>query len=152
MTYADFLQLLEEKGKPTERKVVEILKKYDNETYQVEGYDPGKDIVCPLIRRSFEVKSQVDAIACVSVEVADDRNGRHKESGISTTTATHWVYFCKDQYFFISTTKLKELVEDKEIKKFHLFEAEVSMKILNIERELRPNCNVIFNEQLERIK
>ena len=122
-------------GKKTEHAFLVLYQNlYDPTAYIQEGLDKGKDIISPKYKILLEIKDQPRAVFCVSVELGRQSPGQGiRNSGITTTQADYYVWYCHRKFMIIKTSKLKELIKDISISQHELHGDIYFMKILNID-------------------
>lgn len=127
-------------GKRVEQAVLDIIKRHDPDAFIQDGLDKGKDIVSPKYKLLLEVKSQPDAVFCVSVEIGREYPGKPvRPSGITTSQADYYVWHCQHKLFIIKTTQLRQLIAEIPVTKHPLHGEQYHLKILKISI-LEANC------------
>jgi hypothetical protein len=121
-------------GQETEENALSLVKEhYDPDAYLIKGLDKGKDIVAPNQKTKFEVKDQRTAIKCLSVEFARiDVKGVYRYSGIKTTEADFWIWFCKNEYLVINREWLYGLAKEKPTRIYPHRSERYAFKIVDI--------------------
>lgn len=124
-----FLKDLKEKGEPAQEAFLKILRaKFDKDAHQIEGYFKEYDILCPNLKRTYEVKCVKDAIINVPIEF----KVTGKESGILTTTADYWAIFAKERFYVIKTSVLKRIIKKLPLQTYYIHGRKNELKILPI--------------------
>jgi len=138
-------------GQETERLALETIKdKYDDKAYLMEGLDKAKDIVAPTMKTLIEVKDQRTAIKCLSVEfarISPDKSWRY--SGLKTTKADYWMWFCKGEFLVINTSWLYGLAKEKPTKIYPHRGEKYAFKIVEI-KSVKSLADYVWTPRLQQ--
>lgn len=140
----EFLKNLYTKGIPGEETVAKILRQYDPDTYRIKGRDVEKDIVCPNLNRTFEVKNQANAKHNVVVEYGVYNKRGLTLTGLHRSTADYWVFLCWEKAIFIKRNMLEQIVADKDIQTYKKRQQIVYLRLAQIKQDLIPNSHKIY--------
>lgn len=135
-------------GNKIERYVLDIIKKSTDPTAYIKlGLDKSGDIYSPKYNCLLEVKSQPDAVYCVSVELGRGSKENRRPSGITTSTSSYYVWHCHHKLMIIKTSKLREIIENIPETEHPLHGETYFLKILNI-KTLEANCVKILEADI----
>ena len=97
------------KGEEIEYKLLDYLKKKYPQSRKIKGEFKDFDIEVPEKDIKIEVKRDIGSNNSNNFFIEYECN--YKESGISSTKATHWAIYDESSFHWLKTSKLKALCE-----------------------------------------